>query len=101
LVTEQTNSNPPVYGYELPLDPDSPAVKKTALEVVIRPEPIEAGQRLTLGQPPNERHWEVVAVEPTSRDGERVGGSRGPLGWTGASPADAIFSGRLVLREIT
>jgi hypothetical protein len=100
-VTEQPDSNPPSYAYELPLDPSGPDVKETALELVIRPGPIEAGQRLILGHPPHEGQWEVVAVVPTSRDGERVGGSRGPLGWTGESPADAIFSGRLVLREIT
>jgi hypothetical protein len=94
-------SKTPAYAYELPLEPDRPAVKKNAMEMVIRIEPIEAGQRITLGQPPHEAQWEVVAVEPTSRDGERVGGSRGPLGWTGSAPADAIFSGRLVLRPLT
>jgi hypothetical protein len=94
-------SNGTTYAYELPLEPDRPASKKMALEMVIRPKPIEAGQRLTLGEPPHERQWEVVAVESTSRDGERIGGSRGPLGWKGLSPADAIVSGRLVLREIT
>jgi hypothetical protein len=97
----ERSSTAPAYAYELPLDPDHPAFKKNPLEIVIRPEPIEAGQRLILGQPPHEAHWEVVAVEPTSRDGERVGSSRGPLGWTGSSPADAIFSGRLVLRPLT
>jgi hypothetical protein len=97
----RASPNAPQYAYELPINPDHPAVKRRAEELVIGPEPIEAGQRLTLGQPPDERHWEVVAVEPTSRDGKRVGGSRGPLGWSGSSPGDAIFSGRLVLRPLT
>ena len=96
----ERSSKVSAYAYELPQDLERPAGKKNAVEMVIRREPIEAGQRLTLGQPPHERHWEVVAVESTSRDGERVGGSRGPLGWTGRSPADAIRSGRLVLRRL-
>jgi hypothetical protein len=97
----EPSKNGTTYAYELPLDPDRPAVKKNAVELVIRPEPIEAGQRLTLGQPPDEGQWEVVAIVPTNRNGERVGCSSGPIGWTGTSPADAIFSGRLVLRQVT
>jgi hypothetical protein len=39
----------PASAYELPLEPDRPAVKKNALEMVIRTEPIEAEAEHLLG----------------------------------------------------
>src|SRR5881394_199934 len=35
----EPSSKTPAYAYELPLEPDRPAVKKNALEMVIRTEP--------------------------------------------------------------
>lgn len=94
-------SNAPQYAYELPLDVLRPDAGRNAREWVIRREPIQAGQRLTTGEPPHERQWEVVAVEPTSSDGLRLGLLSGPIGRMGRpSAADVIQSGRLVLRTL-
>ena len=80
----------------MPLDPDTP----NAQESVIRSEPIEPGDRLTTGEPPYQRHWEVVAVEATSFDGQRFSGPM-PIGQTELHFARAIVRGRLALRPLS
>ena len=80
-----------IYAYEIPTEPGR------GLESVVRPEPIVPGERLTTGAAPDERHWEVVRVEPTERDGQRPLLSMGPPGFP---RQDLIWSGRLILRRV-
>ena len=79
-----------IYAYEILTEPGR------GLESVVRPEPIVPGERLTTGAAPDERHWEVVRVEPTERDGQPVLLS-GPPGFP---RQDVILSGRLILRRV-
>ena len=86
-------STPRLYAYEMPSEP---GVVPGGLSGVVRPQPVVAGERLTTGEVPDERHWDVVSIEPTERDGQR------PLlsGPPGFPRQDVIWSGRLILRRV-
>jgi len=90
LMTEPSLT-PRLYAYEIPTDPGR------ALDSLVRPEPIAPGEPLTTGAAPDERHWEVVRVEPTERDGLRASPLSGPPGFP---RQDVIWSGRLILRRV-
>jgi hypothetical protein len=87
-LTAKPPSTPRLYAYQMPTEPGR------GVSGVVRPRPIVAGQRLTTGAP-DERHWEVVRVEPTERDGQRPLLSLGPPGFP---TQDVIWAGRLILR---
>jgi hypothetical protein len=86
------------YAYEMPPKPGA-APGGSGGGFVFRPEPLIVGDRLTIGVPPDERHWEVVRIEQAPEDGEflRVPLS-GPPGWPRQS--DAIWGGRLTLHRL-
>jgi hypothetical protein len=92
-------SNVCSYAYELP-NPYHPEADDLA--IFVRDEPLRVGDRMTRSFPDftgvgPEREWEVVAIEPTGRDGEAAA-VRGFVGWPGdKSP---ILQGRLILRPL-
>ena len=84
------------YAYEMPTEPGGwPGGR----EFVFRPEPLIVGDRLAIGIPPDERHWEVVGVERATEDTELLPVPiSGPPGFP--RPPDAIWGGGLTLRRI-
>jgi hypothetical protein len=102
VLMRESSSNLPSYAYEVAPEGGRPS-RGGGLAIIFRYEPVRAGQRLTLGGPPDEYHRDVLAVEPTSRDGQRVGRIgplSGPPGGRLRFPEDAIWSGRLILRPL-
>jgi hypothetical protein len=107
------------HAYEVPLDPEHPEEERWC-STLVRPRPVLIGERLRLraarkvGDPISprpdyygpEREWEVVAIEPTSRDGQEVGLRGWGLlqGWgrsdSGEPEPRPIMRGKLVLRPV-
>jgi len=107
------------HAYELPLDPERTEEERWS-STFVRPQPVLLGERVRLraarktGDPISphpvyygpEREWEVVAIQPTARDGKAVGLRGWGLrpGWgrseNGEPEPDPIMRGRLILRPV-
>lgn len=107
------------YAYEVALDPEHPDEERWT-STLVRRKPVLVGERLRfraarkVGDPVSprplyygpERDWEVVAIQPTKRDG-REAGLRGwgmlaswGRGSTGETEPAPIMRGRLVVRPV-
>jgi hypothetical protein len=85
----------PGYACEIPpFDPGQPSGAGRGLNVRVLTVPVQVGQRVPFG--PEDKEYEVVAVEPTTL--KRVSTS-GPPGWPRRGES-IMIRGKLILRRV-